>query len=70
MFLLGHALLLRDVIAGNYLAIARHVHALSEEPARFNCALQAIGDGMVWFIQGFDDLTQVSQRLVRTGTEK
>ena len=39
MFLLGHALLLRDVIAGNYLAIARHVHALSEQPARFNCAL-------------------------------
>ena len=39
MFLLGHALLLRDVIAGNYLAITRHVHALSEQPARFNCAL-------------------------------
>jgi len=38
MFLLGHALLLRDVIAGNYLAITRHVHALSEQPARFNCA--------------------------------
>jgi hypothetical protein len=39
MFLLGHALLLRDVIAGNYLAITRHVHALSEQPTRFNCAL-------------------------------
>ena len=30
VFLLGHAGLLRDVIAGNYLAIARHVHAPSE----------------------------------------
>ncbi len=31
--------LLRNVIAGNYLAIARHVHALSEQPAGFYCTL-------------------------------
>lgn len=37
--LLGHAVLLRDVIAWNYLAIARHVHALSEQPAGFDGTL-------------------------------
>lgn len=34
--MLVHAKLLRDVISGNYLAIARHVHALTKKPAGFN----------------------------------
>lgn len=55
--LAGSCELLRDVIAGNYLAITRHVHALSEQPAGFYYALQAIGNGLVRFIQGFDDLS-------------
>lgn len=48
--LLGHAVLLRDVIAWNYLAIARHVHALSKQPTRFDGTLKPIMDRLVGFI--------------------
>lgn len=39
VFLLSHVRLLRDKFAGNYLAIARHVHASSEHQAGFYLAL-------------------------------
>lgn len=39
VFLLSHVRLLRDKFTGNYLAIARHVHASSEHQAGFHPAL-------------------------------
>lgn len=70
MVLLGHAVLLRDVIARNYLAIARHVHALSKQPTRFDSTLEAIRDRFVGFIQCFDDLSQVPPEVGAYGNGK
>lgn len=41
---LVHMRLLRNEIAGNYLAITRHMHATTEQQTRFYLAFEAITD--------------------------
>jgi len=65
--LLGHAVLLRDVIARNYLAIARHVHALSKQPARFDSTLQLVRNRLIGLVQRFYDLSQVPPKVSANG---
>lgn len=51
MGFLAHEALLRNKIAGNYLAISLQVHAASEQQAGFHLALQAITNGLVGLLQ-------------------
>ena len=52
--------LLRNVVAGDYLAIALKVHAASEHQAGFYFALQLIADGFVWVFERIDDAFEVA----------
>lgn len=55
--LLVHVLLLRNEIAGDYLAITRHVHAAPEHQASFYLTFEAIADRLFGSLKQFDDLS-------------
>lgn len=51
MGLLVHKYLLGNEMAGDYLAIARNLHAASEHEAGFHLAAQSIANGFFGFFQ-------------------
>src|SRR3990167_1091430 len=52
--------LLRNVVAGDYLAIALKVHAASEHQAGFYVALQLVTDGFVRVVEQIDNALKVA----------
>ena len=58
---------LRNKIAGDYLAIARKVHAATEQPAGFDRALEAIANRLVELLQRSYDTFQVAPEIGADG---
>jgi hypothetical protein len=57
--LLVHVRLLGNEIAGDYLAITRHVHVAAEQQTGFYLAFEAIANRLFRSLEQFDDLPQV-----------
>lgn len=55
--LLVHVHLLRNEIAGDYLAIPRHVHAAPEQQTSFYLTFESIADRLFRLFKQFDDLS-------------
>lgn len=55
--LLVHVDLLRNEIAGDYLAIPRHVHAAPEQQTSFYLTFESIADRLFRLFKQFDDLS-------------
>lgn len=55
--LLVHVRLLRNEIAGDYLAIPRHVHAAPEQQTSFYLTFESIADRLFRLFKQFDDLS-------------
>lgn len=55
--------LLRNVVAGDYLAIALKVHAATEHQAGFYFTLQLVTDGLVRVVEQVDDAFQVASEV-------